>query len=453
MTAHASQDPTAELRDRTIHPVLALRGDASGAEALSACARIMEAARAPVVLHTVGTGATPEAITARMAETGARAILKAPGAERHQFGVEESARQALGVYADVTPCVSYAPVLRGGCEGLDLVVIRAAEHAPVESRLDADIAVLSRHVDRAGADAAARIALEFAQAAGRTRIDCLLREDVAPATDGFYREAFDRLAEDFGEIDVRVRPAPEGLSELARDPASFDVVFAPPGVAEVAAAIAANAAGPATLAPTSSLGRRGGLYAAAFGAGPQACAVGLANPSGLLLACVTMLLELGEARAAETIHNAWLRTLEDGVRTSDMCGALFFGRPTDTEGFTDAVIARLGRRPSRLAPAVYRENAEAGFDEPPPARPAGETPTAGWDVTLLARPGGRGPTGADRVFEAARDIVVARFQKTRETGGLVDLVARLEREGWRVLETRTLPAAEADSRLRGEIEA
>jgi isocitrate dehydrogenase len=44
----------------------------------------------------------------------------------------------------------------------------------------------------------------------------------------------------------------------------------------------------------------------------------LANPSGLLLDGVTMPVHIGQWEAAERVHNAWLRTPEDGVHTYDI---------------------------------------------------------------------------------------------------------------------------------------
>ena len=52
-----------------------------------------------------------------------------------------------------------------------------------------------------------------------------------------------------------------------------------------------------------------------------------------------MLVHIGQTEVAERIHNAWLRTIEDGVQTFDLAKG---GAAVGTEAFADAVIARLG---------------------------------------------------------------------------------------------------------------
>lgn len=72
------------------------------------------------------------------------------------------------------------------------------------------------------------------------------------------------------------------------------------------------------------------------------------HPSGLLLAAVQMLLHIGEADAATAIHNAWLRTLEDGQHTHDL-----FNKPTSrrcpgAREFARAMVERFGQVPQHL---------------------------------------------------------------------------------------------------------
>ena len=58
----------------------------------------------------------------------------------------------------------------------------------------------------------------------------------------------------------------------------------------------------------------------------------------------------GGGDIARIITNAWLRTLEDGVVTADICAAN--GKAVGTEAFAGAVIERLGEGPRHLKPAV-----------------------------------------------------------------------------------------------------
>ena len=49
------------------------------------------------------------------------------------------------------------------------------------------------------------------------------------------------------------------------------------------------------------------------GSAPRRAGQNVANPSGLLLAAVQMLVHIGQPEIAEKIHNAWLKTIEDAT--------------------------------------------------------------------------------------------------------------------------------------------
>jgi isocitrate dehydrogenase len=66
-----------------------------------------------------------------------------------------------------------------------------------------------------------------------------------------------------------------------------------------------------------------------------------------------MLVHLGQPRIAEHVHNAWLKTLEDGVHTYDIFQEGISKQRVGTSEFADAVIANLGKKPEKLHPVHY----------------------------------------------------------------------------------------------------
>lgn len=82
---------------------------------------------------------------------------------------------------------------------------------------------------------------------------------------------------------------------------------------------------------------------------------GVANPSGLLVAATQMLVHLGFGSVGETIKNAWLCTLEDGIHTPDIYREGLSQEKVGTQRFTEAVIARLGKEPQHLQAVAYRD--------------------------------------------------------------------------------------------------
>jgi isocitrate dehydrogenase len=95
------------------------------------------------------------------------------------------------------------------------------------------------------------------------------------------------------------------------------------------------------------------MFEAIHGSAPDIAGKGIANPAGLLRSGVMLLVHIGQPEAAEKLHNALLRTIEDGVHTGDIYAEGTSKERVGTEGFADAVIERLGAEPQTLKPVRY----------------------------------------------------------------------------------------------------
>jgi isocitrate dehydrogenase len=126
-------------------------------------------------------------------------------------------------------------------------------------------------------------------------------------------------------------------------------------------------AGSVGLGGSANIGERAAMFEAVHGSAPDIAGRDLANPSGLLSAAVQMLVHLGHGGTAEIIQNAWLCSLEDGVHTADIFTEGLSRERVGTRGFAEAVIARLGRTPSRLQPARFQTEAIRVAASRPPA--------------------------------------------------------------------------------------
>jgi isocitrate dehydrogenase len=73
-----------------------------------------------------------------------------------------------------------------------------------------------------------------------------------------------------------------------------------------------------------------------------------------LLAAVQMLVHVGHGAMATTIHNAWLKTIEDGIHTVDIYDPATSSEKVGTGSFAAAVIARLGEQPNTLLAVRYQ---------------------------------------------------------------------------------------------------
>ena len=80
-----------------------------------------------------------------------------------------------------------------------------------------------------------------------------------------------------------------------------------------------------------------------------------------------MLVHIGETDVAECVHNAWLRTMEDGVHTYDIYKEGVSSQKVGTKEFAEAVAQRVGQKPQTLKAAKYKS-----ADEVAPAAKAEE---------------------------------------------------------------------------------
>jgi len=74
---------------------------------------------------------------------------------------------------------------------------------------------------------------------------------------------------------------------------------------------------------------------------------------------VMMLVHLGQLEVASKVQNAWLKTLEDGVHTKDIFREGVSKQLVGTKAFAEAVIARLGQKPSILKPVEFHPTTKA----------------------------------------------------------------------------------------------
>jgi isocitrate dehydrogenase len=188
-------------------------------------------------------------------------------------------------------------------------------------------------------------------------------------TDGLFHKVFDEIAAQYPDIENEHWIVDIGAAKLADTPEVFDVLVMPNLYGDVLSDVAAQIAGSVGLAGSANIGEHVSMFEAIHGSAPRRAGQNLANPSGLLLGAVMMLVHIGQTDVAERVHNAWLRTLEDGIHTYDIFKEGVSREKVGTKEFAAAVVARMGQLPKTLKAAKYQAAGEAA-GETKPAVPA-----------------------------------------------------------------------------------
>ena len=140
------------------------------------------------------------------------------------------------------------------------------------------------------------------------------------------------------------------MAKMADTPEIFDVIIMPNLYGDIASDVAAQIAGSVGLAGSSNIGEQCSMFEAIHGSAPRRAGQNLANPSGLFLGSILMLQHIGQNDVATLAHNAWMKTLEDGVFTYDIAKG---GASVGTKEFAEAVVKRLGQKPNQLKAVDY----------------------------------------------------------------------------------------------------
>jgi isocitrate dehydrogenase len=351
-------------------PVAIAHGDGIGPEIMQATLHVLDEAGAPLDYKKIEIG---EKVYLSGHTTGiedsswetikrTKAFLKAPITTPQGGGFKSlnvTIRTTLGLFANIRPCVSYAPFVRTKHPNMDVVIVRENEedlYAGIEYRQTPGVCESIKLISRHGCEKIVRHAFEYARHYGRKKVTCFTKDNIMKFSDGLFHKVFDEIAKEYPLIENEHWIVDIGAAKLADTPEAFDVIVMPNLYGDILSDVAAQISGSVGLAGSANIGDTVAMFEAIHGSAPRRAGQNLANPSGLLLASVMMLVHLGQERIAERIHNAWLKTLEEGIHTYDIFTEGKSKRKVGTKEFAQAICKFLGEKPSTLKPIVYQEN-------------------------------------------------------------------------------------------------
>ncbi len=350
-------------------PITVAHGDGIGPEIMDATLHVLTEAGARLEIDTIEVG---EKVYQRGISVGiepsawdslrrTKVFLKAPITTPQGGGFKSlnvTTRKTLGLYANIRPCVSYHPYVDTKHPTMDLVIVRENEedlYAGIEHQQTNDVVQCLKLISRPGSEKIVRYAFEYARRNHRKKVTCFTKDNIMKQTDGLFHKVFDEIGGEYPDIEKEHWIVDIGAAKMADTPEAFDVLVMPNLYGDILSDVAAQIAGSVGLAGSANIGDQCAMFEAIHGSAPRRAGQNLANPSGLLLGAVMMMVHLDHTDIAERVHNAWLRTIEDGIHTYDIHKEGVSRQKVGTKEFAQAVVDRLGQAPVKLKTVVYAQ--------------------------------------------------------------------------------------------------
>lgn len=348
------------------------KGDGIGPEIMDATLEILKASGAQLEVEEIKigekvylsgntSGIAPESWDVIRKN---KVFLKAPITTPQGGGYKSlnvTTRKFLGLYSNVRPCMSLHPFVSTKHPVMDMVIVRENEedlYAGIEHQQTDEVVQCLKLISRPGCEKIIRYAFEYAKQQNRKKVTCFSKDNIMKQTDGLFHQVFNEIAAEYPSIQHEHWIVDIGAAKVADTPEDFDVIVMPNLYGDIISDIAAQITGSVGLAGSANIGEECAMFEAIHGTAPDIGGKNIANPSGLLQGAIMMLNHIGQTSVAEKIQNAWLKTIEDGIHTSDIYKEDVSTQKVGTKEFAQAVIERLGQEPTQLTP-VHFSNSEA----------------------------------------------------------------------------------------------
>ena len=357
-------------KQNTMTKITVAKGDGIGPEIMDATLEIITAAGAKIQVEEIEVG---EKVYLAGNTSGIsndswdiirrnKIFLKAPITTPQGGGYKSlnvTTRKLLGLYSNVRPCRSLHPFVSTKHPVMDIVIIRENEedlYAGIEHQQTDEVVQCLKLISRPGCEKIVRYAFEYAKQQNRKKVTCFTKDNIMKQTDGLFHQVFDEISKEYPEIENEHWIIDIGAAKMADTPEAFDVIVMPNLYGDVLSDVAAQITGSVGLAGSANIGEECAMFEAIHGSAPRRAGQNVANPSGLLQGAIMMLNHIGQTDVAEKVQNAWLKTMEDGIHTYDIYKDGTSKQKVGTKEFAQAVIARLGQKPSIFKSVSYSNN-------------------------------------------------------------------------------------------------
>ncbi|MDW8048245.1 MAG: isocitrate/isopropylmalate dehydrogenase family protein [Nitrososphaerota archaeon] len=321
-----------------MYKIAVLPGDGIGPEVTEAAVKVLHAVQEAVeglelvliygdagyyCIDKYGTNLPTETISL-LKETAA--CLKGPMTTPEDPGAPPSVavtiRKKFDLYANLRPCRAL-PGVPAANPKIDMLIVRENTeglYSGIEFEVSKGRGIAIRVITQEASEKIARIAFNYASKR-KKHLTCVHKRNILRITDGIFREAVFRIANEYPEVLVDEEHVDAMAMRLIKEPEKFDVIVTTNLFGDILSDEAAQLAGGIGLMPGANIGDSYGMFEPVHGSAPKHAGKNRANPIAMILASKMMMEYLNEKEAANRIENAVISVLREGrVRTYDLGG-------------------------------------------------------------------------------------------------------------------------------------
>ncbi len=324
--------------------VTLILGDGVGPEVTEATRRVLDATGVGFNwdVGTVGEAAQgkwgtplPEGVLESIRRN--RVALKGPVTTPVGSGfrsVNVALRKALGLYACLRPCKTYAGV-PSPFKNIDIVVVRenmedlysGIEFERGTAEAAALIELVSRNTNEtilpdSGISVKVisemrsrniiRFAFDYVRKYHRRKVTAVHKANIMKFSDGLFLSVAREISGEHRDIEFEDRIVDNMAMQLVQKPQQYDVLVTPNLYGDILSDLCAGLVGGLGVAPGANLGDDIAVFEATHGSVPKYAGMNRVNPMAMMLSGVMMLRYLGESEAADRMEGAIAGVIVEG---------------------------------------------------------------------------------------------------------------------------------------------
>ena len=209
---------------------------------------------------------------------------------------------------------------------------------------DANTAHGIKLITKDASEKIARFAFEYAKKHHRKKVTAVHKANIMKVCDGLFLDAFNKVAEEYPEIEHDSVIIDALCMKLVVDPTKYDVLVTENLYGDIISDLCAGLVGGLGFAPSANIGEDAVIYEAVHGSAPDIAGKNLANPIATILSLPLMFrYSLGLFKEADAIDKAINDVLDQGYRTGDIFtpGLNDEAKKVGTKEMGDLIVARL----------------------------------------------------------------------------------------------------------------